>query len=141
MGGHLPLAAILDVDFERENAVGLLVLNLHVDEAAQYGGLAVYADLRLAVSERLIMAALQDGVYILPLRLGFAVRMRVAEIVRQKALQSGRILLNSRLSSAGRGLADTVGGVGGESGGSNRQEKNRHSRHMAPCGRFAVHHR
>ncbi len=57
MGGHLPLAAILDVDFERENAVGLLVLNLHVDEAAQYGGLAIYADLRLAVGERLILIA------------------------------------------------------------------------------------
>src|SRR5260370_4938344 len=140
MGGHLPLAAILDVDLERENAVWLLVVKLHADEAAQYGGLAIYADLRLAVGERLIMAALQDGVYILRLRLGFAVGMRVAEIVRQKALQSGHILLNSRLSPAGRGLADTVGGVGGECGGGNRQEKHRHSRHVAPCWRFGPDH-
>src|SRR5215217_5265768 len=82
MGGHLPLAVVLDVDFERQNAVGLLVLHLDVDEAAQL-------NFGVTVREGLVMAGLQDGIDILLLRLGLAVRMRVAEIVRQKALEAG----------------------------------------------------
>ena len=42
MRRHLPLAVIPDVHLQRQHPVRLLILDLHVDEAAQYGRVAIY---------------------------------------------------------------------------------------------------
>ncbi len=114
MRRRLPPAAVLDVDVESAHAEAVRPGPLHIDVCRQHRNLAIEADVDVAVGERLLPCrSLRDGGDVLRLRLRCPVGVGIAEIVREKTLQAGFILLDRGLGPAGGSLADGLRRIGG----------------------------
>ena len=87
MGGHLPLAVVLHVDFHGMNPISRLVPRFDVDVTAQYGCLSIHPDLRVALGERFVSSGTRDSRDILCLALCFAVGVKEGQVIGQKALE------------------------------------------------------
>ena len=55
MGGHLPSSVVLDVDFQRSNAISLPLAGLHVLQTSQDGRCTVYCDLGVTLLETFVV--------------------------------------------------------------------------------------